>query len=130
MPVARTPDAELSRLSRPETQSRVAVVSHAEDTEGGRRDGRVECCRDAEGERVAGLERIEDAVVPEARGGVVGAALGLVLGERRGGELLALLGRHRLAARLELLELDGEQRLRRLLAPHDGDAAVRPREEE
>ncbi len=55
------------------------------------------------------VERIDDAVVPQAGGRVVGAALVLVLREDRRLEFLLLLGRHRLVLGLVGLEPHGSR---------------------
>src|SRR2546427_336266 len=86
--------------------------------------------REREAEDVARLERIDDAVVPQPRGGIGGVRLLLVLGEDRRRERRLRLGRQRLALGGELLALDGEQGRRRLLTTHHRDARVRPGEEE
>src|SRR5437016_5766500 len=95
------------RVTDPSTRGKL----HSKDAERRRRDRRVQRGRDPEREDVARLDRIEDAVVPEAGGRVVRITLRLVLGEGRGGERVALGGGHRLPACLELLQLDGEKRL-------------------
>ena len=72
-----------------------------------------------------------DAVVPQARGRVVRAAFVLVLGPDRRDELrLAPPPIMRLLLGGQLLELDGQQRARGLLAAHHRDARVRPHEEQ
>src|SRR5581483_5007978 len=54
---------------------------HAEDAEAGRGDGRAGGGGQAEAEDEARVDRVDQAVVPQTRGAVVGAALALVLGE-------------------------------------------------
>src|SRR5262245_5753266 len=66
---------------------------------------RVERRGEREADDVARLRGFDDAVVPEARGRVVGAALALVLLEDRPLELGLLVRGHRLALGLERLEL-------------------------
>src|SRR2546425_1833807 len=57
------------------------TTSHAKDAVLRRRDRRAQHHGEREPEQVAGVDGIDDAVVPEARAGVVGARLLLVLGE-------------------------------------------------
>ena len=52
---------------------------HPEHAELRRSDRRVQTGGDAEPEHAAGIGRVDDAVVPQARGGVVGIALRFVL---------------------------------------------------
>ena len=61
-------------------------ISHPEDAEAGLGDGGVERGRDAERQDHARVQRIDDAVVPEAGGAVIRAALRLVLLPDRRGE--------------------------------------------
>src|SRR5258706_6322516 len=92
---------------------------HAEDAERGAWDRRVQGRGDAQAERVARLERVQDAVVPQASRRVIRAALGFVLGTDRGGEGVGLVRAEVPCGRSELLLLHGEERLRGLLAAHD-----------
>ena len=84
----------------------------------------------AQGQHVARAGRVDDAVVPEARGGVVGRALALVALEDRPPQCLDLPSGQRapFAGRLRLL--DRRQHAGRLLAPHHRDARIRPHPEE
>ena len=81
-------------------------------------------------EHPPGVERVDDAVVPEPCGRVVGAALLLVLLADRLAERLLVLGRPLEPARLELVAVDRGEHRRRLLAAHDRDARVGPHPEE
>src|SRR3989442_799887 len=63
-----------------------ASILHPEDRSAAADDGRVERRREGESHHLARLGRIDDAVVPEVSGGVVGAALLLVLGQHRIGD--------------------------------------------
>src|SRR5882762_11096308 len=65
---------------------------HPEDAEVGRLDRRVEAGREGKAEHHAGLRRVDDAVVPEPRAGVVGVTLGLVLLQQRRLERGLVLG--------------------------------------
>src|SRR5262249_56444885 len=98
------------------TRARLPARSHPKDAEPCPRHRRMQRGGDAEAEHVARLERVEDAVVPEACGGVVGAPLGLVLGADRCGETLLLVGRERLSPGGQPLAPHGAKPLRRLLA--------------
>src|SRR5690606_22528852 len=72
----------------PEACSRL----HPEYAEAGRLDGRVERGGQGQGEHLAGLRRVDHAVVPQPRAGVVGVPLALVLGEDRRLDLRLVLG--------------------------------------
>src|SRR5213075_2371120 len=102
------------------------AASHAEHAEAHRRNRSVQAGRQREGQHVARLGRIDDAVVPEPRGGEVGAALPLVGVENRLLERAHFFVRHRLL-RARLLDL--RQHRGGLLAAHHADPAVRPHEE-
>src|SRR5207302_2728242 len=58
-------------------------ISHPEDSELGLSDRRIEARRNGERQQAAGVERVDDAVVPKARAGVIRMALGFVLGADR-----------------------------------------------
>src|SRR3712207_3138548 len=97
------------KICRPSASvSNIAARSHAEDAEACLGDRRPGTQREAQRERLARVDRVEDAVVPEAGRGVVGAALVLVLGERGRLERRLLLWRQRLAARRQLIEAHGQ----------------------
>src|SRR4051794_28067616 len=64
--------------------------SHPKDAELRRGDRCVEACRQGECKHVACLCRIEDAIVPQSRGGVVRGSLQLVLVQNRLPNLLLL----------------------------------------
>src|SRR5690606_9867071 len=74
--------------------------------------------------------RIDDAVVPQARGGVPGAALVLVLLAHRGLEALLVLGAPLAAAGLDRVAAHGGQHAGGLFAAHHADARVRPHPQE
>src|SRR2546426_2709728 len=76
---------------------------------------------DPEGEHGARVERVDDAVVPEPGGRVVGRALGLVL--------LTDAPAERLALGILLERPDERQHRRGLLAAHYADPGVRPHPE-
>src|SRR3990172_9692460 len=88
MPKAVTPSPGRSGLKTPCLAS-ISLTStmacamdsslHSKDAERRLRDGPVETSRDAERDRLARVERVDDAVVPEARRRVVRVALVLVL---------------------------------------------------
>src|SRR5436190_5418446 len=108
-------------------------VSHPPDAEGARfqrTDLRLAADRQAEGQHLAAVARIDQSVVPQPRGRVPGHGFGIdslddVL--LHGFELLALDGP---ALALELLLGDDRHDFRGLLAAHDGDAIVGPGEDE
>src|SRR5690606_28765529 len=69
----RAPAGAAARWSAPRRWS------HAEHAEPRRLDRRIERGRDAQSEDAPGVRGIDDAVVPQPRGGIPGAALRLVL---------------------------------------------------
>ena len=73
---------------------------------------------------------IEDAVVPQPRGGVVGRSFELVFVEDRLPDLALLVRAERLVLARELLALHRREHAGRLLAAHHRDARVRPHPEE
>mmetsp|Transcript_30667 Transcript_30667/g.88944 ORF Transcript_30667/g.88944 Transcript_30667/m.88944 type:complete len:361 (+) Transcript_30667:104-1186(+) len=76
------------------------------------------------------VPRVNNAVVPQSRRGVVGRALLLVLVQGRSPEFLQLLSRHLgLALPLQLLLLHGGKHVGRLCSTHDADPGVRPHEQ-
>src|SRR3569833_3147605 len=77
---------------------------HSENAEFGSLDRRVVGGGDAETDGHAGVDRVEDAVVPEASRAVVGAALTLVRFKGRAFELVLLLGGEAFSALSELVE--------------------------
>src|SRR5207253_2017879 len=66
-------------MNPPRISPFAALISHSKDAESCVRDRRVERGAEAEREVHAGVDRVDDAVVPEAGGAVVGAAFALVL---------------------------------------------------
>src|SRR3546814_3707292 len=103
---------------------------HPKNAEAGGFGRRVECCRDAEPERHAGIERIDDAVVPQPGRRIIGMALLLILGADRSLESLLVVRRPVVAPRGAAVAADGGEHLGRLLAAHHRDARVRPHPEE
>src|SRR5690606_39618015 len=89
-------------------------------------DRGVEAGRDAQSKHAARVGRVDDAVVPQPRGRVPGAALGFVLLADRGLEGVLLLGAPAAAARLDAIALHRGQHARGLLAAHDTDPPDRP----
>src|SRR5690348_11467042 len=67
-----------SSSSRCTTLYAIVLLSHAEDAERRLGDRRVERGREAEREDAPRVERVDDPVVPEPRGGVVRAPLAVV----------------------------------------------------
>src|SRR3954469_18085356 len=93
------------------------IPSHPEDAVAGRRGflGRAVGQRGArargegEAEHRTGLQRVDHPVVPQPRRGVVRAALSLVLLADRRPERLLVLRAPLLAARFQLVALDGRE---------------------
>src|SRR5882724_9003357 len=106
--------------------SKTNGLLHSEDAElRTRRDGAVQRRMEGEAENVAGLHGVDDAVVPEARTGVIGIALALIARPYGCLERLCLFRRPPLR-----VAMDGRQDRGGLLAAHDGNARVGPGEEE
>src|SRR3954470_17700940 len=104
--------------------------SHAEDAIANFLQRGVRASRQGQAEHGAGLGGVDDAVVPEAGGGVVGVALGLVLVADRLLERLLLLGRPLIATGLDAVAADLGEHAGGLLAAHHRDAGVGPGEQE
>src|SRR5512134_849445 len=106
------------------------TLSHAENAEARLLDWRGEARRDSERQGVARLPGIDDAVVPQPGGGVVGARLARVLLHDRRLECILLLPAPLLAALLERFALHLREHAGSLLAAHDRDPGVGPRPQE
>src|ERR1700741_4012704 len=104
--------------------------SHPEDAVADGFERRVAGGGQGEPEHRAGVGRVDHAVVPEPRGGVVRVALVLVLGADRVLEPLLVGRRPLVAARFELVAANGGEDGGRLLATHPGDPRVGPHPEE
>src|SRR5258706_4595196 len=83
----------------------LTLPSHAEHAGGGFFDRRIERGRQAECQHLARVEWIDHAVVPQPRGGVIGAALARILFEDRRLERAFLGGAPRLAGFLQRVAL-------------------------
>src|SRR5690606_9638150 len=81
-------------------------------------------------EHAARVGGIDDAVIPQPRGSVVGMALALVLLEDRLLEPFLFLGRPLLAARGGAVAPDGGEHGGGLFAAHQRDACIRPHPQE
>src|SRR4029077_1066919 len=90
----------------------------------------IQGCRNCEAEHAPCIDRIDDAVVPEARRRVVRMALALVLLADRRLERVFLFLRPGLAGCLDAVAAHGREHTRGLLAAHHADARVRPHPEE
>src|SRR5690349_7880368 len=112
------------------TLSMFIVLSHPEDAVAGFALGCAQAHVEREPQDVAGLGRVDDAVVPETRRRVVGAPLLLVLGADRRLELGLVLGAPRAAAGLDLVAADRREDGCRLRSAHDRDAGARPQPQE
>ena len=93
------------------------------------RNRRVIRRRDSERERLSCVHRVQDAIVPEPGGGVVGRPFAFVLVEDRTADGLLLFGAERLALARELVALHGGQHASGLLSTHDRDAGIGPHPE-
>src|SRR4051794_21773492 len=125
-PSTRSYASLMTVLPRSKRNQVSSIGLHPEDT----KLRRVDRCvvRDGKGEAEvrAGVGGIDHAVVPEARGRVVGRTFRLVLLQHRIGNGALFLGTELLARARELIAFDGRQNARRLLAAHHADARVRP----
>src|SRR3954467_863928 len=98
------------RLATRRQSKRGFTRSHPKDAVAGRRERRaVRGRRQAQTEHPAGVDRIDDAVVPEPSGRVVRRALLLVLRADRCGERLLFLGRPRAAAGFDAVPANGRE---------------------
>src|SRR5919202_1435846 len=118
--------ATLPRISRP----RAMCPSHPEHAVARRADGSIEAGRDGQAQGCARVGGIGDAVVPQARRAVVGAALDLVLLQRGPHEFFLLRGRHVLATCAQVIQPHLQEHRGRLLAAHHRDARVGPHPQE
>src|SRR3989442_12874367 len=87
----------------------IVVASHPKNPEARLRDRRVVRRRQPERERAPGLGRIQNAVVPDARRGVIGRSLVLVFLEDRLADRPFFLPRERPALPPELVAVPGGQ---------------------
>src|SRR5215510_2625604 len=101
-------------------------MSHAEDAEARLGYGLFEAERETQRETAARVDGIDDAVVPEPRGGVVRIALFFVLLADRRLECGLFLGAPRAALALDGVAAHGGQHVGGLLAADHRDARVRP----
>ena len=109
--------------------ARAAAPPHPEYAEARVFDRGVERGRQRQAQHAARVGRGDDAVVPQARGGVVRMAFALVLLADGRLERVFLGRRPVAAARLDAVALDGGQHAGGLLAAHDRDARVGPHEQ-
>src|SRR6185369_12646142 len=97
--------------------------SHAEDAVAFVGRGRsVRCGVEREAQHAPCIHRVDDAVIPQARCGVVRVALRFIRGPDPVDELALLLFGPGFAARLHAVATHGGEHLRSLLAAHHGDA--------
>src|SRR6478736_3002545 len=111
-------------------EERVIAGSHPEQAEGGLRQRGAGDDVERQSQDGAGVRGVDHAVVPEAGGGVIGAALVLVLGLDRGLERLLVRGGPFLAAGLVLVPFDRGQHAGGLVAAHHRDPRRRPHPQE
>src|SRR5438045_5041373 len=106
--------------------ARVTLPLHAEDAEARLLLWSAARHGEREAQHAAGIRGIDDAVVPEPRGGVVGVSLALVLVADRRLEGLLLVLRPGALPGLDAVALHGGEHRGRLLATHDRDARIGP----
>src|SRR5471030_327131 len=111
-------------------QARPHRKSHPEHAEAARFDRRVQRRGQGQGQYVAGLRRVDDAVVPQPCAGIVGVTLFFVLIEDWLLDLGFLFGAETLAATFSLLALDLHQHASGLLGTHHANPCVRPHPQE
>src|ERR1700739_156391 len=104
--------------------------SHPEQAETRGLDRRVGRRRKAKAQHQPGIGRIDPPVVPKAGGGVIRAALALVLRADRRAKLFLLLSRPPFPLGFDIVAPNLAQNHRRLLPAHDRYARVRPHPEE
>src|SRR5688500_479082 len=102
--------SETTKSTRGQTTKRtegasVRRGSHSKDAEPRLRDRRVERSGEAQGQRLARPRRIQDAVIPQPRRGVVGGSFALVLLQDGRADVLLLFRRECLAVARHLVAL-------------------------
>src|ERR1700737_2740497 len=111
------------------TCSHPPPCSDAEHAVMRRLDGRVGRGGKANGERIARVDRIQDAVIPQFGGRIVRALLALIGLQHRLTDCGDLLRREYLTLPLHLLDLDIAENVCSLLRSHDRSLRTRPGEE-
>src|SRR5690348_5828759 len=103
------PSRRRVRITRTAISPRLAtktvsnISSHPEDAVGDRSQRGMRAYRKSKADTRSGVNRVDDAVVPQPRRRIVGVALVLVLGPDGRLERLLLVGRPGLAGRGQLL---------------------------
>src|SRR5262249_21267484 len=123
-------DGDSGFFAMPRKSSEETMSLHPEDAEPrglGRR--RIEPGGERKPQDRARVGGVDDAVVPDARGGVVGMPLAFVLLAKRRLERLLVGGAPGTALGLDRFLAQQPEHARSLLAPHDRDARVRPHPE-
>src|SRR5665213_1438360 len=134
----RMPSRRAVRSMRQAISPRLAIrmvlnmrlPSHAEHAEARLGNRYRKTCGQSQAEAHAGIGRVDDAVVPEPCGGVVGMPLLLVLGAYGCGKLRLFVCTPLTAPGADRVPPHGRQHARRLLPAHDADARVRPHPQE
>src|SRR5260370_41626857 len=102
---ARSPPnaSSMSRHRRTASGSCAAmlIVSHPEHAVMRRRDRGIQRDADGHAERIAGIDGIENAIVPHFRGGIIGALMAAVFLEDRVADRIDLVGRQCLSCTRE-----------------------------
>src|SRR6185312_15184710 len=130
------PSRRRVRITRTEISARLAtntvsnISSHPEDAVGDGFQRGVGTYRKGKPDTRSGSSRIDDAVIPQAGGRIVGVALVLVLLADGRLERLLLIRRPRLTGRGQLLTAHGGQHRRSLLATHHRDPRIGPHPQE
>src|SRR4051812_26893647 len=122
-----------SRTTCAPTRGRGAVAArglHAEYAEAPLLDRRVHRCRDGQAEYATRVGRVDDAVVPQPRAGVIGMTLALVLVAHGRLEGFFVLRAPCATTGFDAIAADRGQHRRGLLATHHADARVGPHPQE
>src|SRR3954451_23638544 len=82
------------------------IASHPEHAVMRLTDRRIQRDADGHAERIAGIDRIENAIVPHFGGGIIGALMAAVFFQDRIADFVDLIGRQRLAGARQLPHLD------------------------
>src|SRR5688572_7914031 len=102
------------------------ACSHSEYAEAGFWNGLPQLDAQSQRQAHARVDRVDDTIVPEPRGGVIGIALRLVLLANRRLERRFFVAAPRSTLAFDDVAPHGGQHVGSLLAAHDADARVRP----
>src|SRR5690606_37845233 len=112
------------------SETQCLLVLHAEHAKAGVFNRGVQGGGQAQGQNAPGIRRLDDAVIPQTRSGVVGVAFMFVLFADGGLEGFFFLGAPALATSFQAITAHGSQHAGRLLTTHDRDAGIGPEKQQ